>query len=356
MELSPRIAEQVEKLPPKLKQLLDAELAAGNEIYSIEFGRGEDAGKVALILNHPFRTKPSDAPASVKYREMLNQDPRIYEFSLDGSLFTLLTAKFKPMKLDPLPPGPENPTEAHIQFMEQRAREEEAAAKERAERAEHPQPLQPPPLDPRTANLSDPAKKFLASMTMTFDMWHHGLAYDLDSLAKIPESERPTIESILINHSPRDWRDIEALARFDSDAARKVVEAAVHSADPQVRQTAMDYAPEKVDPAQREALIIKSLQTDNLFGGLSQTIDEIPDFHPPAVIDALFKAALNRDGESAVHFAALLYFLHGKATKPFDWNHRPFFLRFNTADRKERIAVFRELCEHVGVDSTKYAR
>jgi hypothetical protein len=84
--------------------------------------------------------------------------------------------------------------------------------------------------------------------------------------------------------------------------------------------------------------------------------DEAEEFHPPGVVETLFRGALNRDGEAAVHFAALLFFLHGKADEPFDWNHRPFFLRFNTDDRKERIAVFRELCEIVGVDPKQYLR
>jgi hypothetical protein len=88
---------------------------------------------------------------------------------------------------------------------------------------------------------------------------------------------------------------------------------------------------------------------------LSETIDEIEEFHPPAVIDALFRGALKRDGEAAVHFAALLFFLHGKAEEPFDWNHRPFFLRFHSTG-KERTEVFRELCKTVGVDPTKYLR
>ena len=82
----------------------------------------------------------------------------------------------------------------------------------------------------------------------------------------------------------------------------------------------------------------------------------MPDFHPPAVVETLFHQALSGDGEAAVHFAALLFYLHGKAKEPFDWDHRPFFLRFNTSDRNERRAAFKELCETVGVDVAKYMR
>ena len=55
-----------------------------------------------------------------------------------------------------------------------------------------------------------------------------------------------------------------------------------------------------------------------------------------------------------MHFAAMLFFLHGKASEPFDMAHRPFFLRFHTEDRRERAAVFRELCERIGVRAEEY--
>ncbi|HEY4328691.1 MAG TPA: hypothetical protein VGN88_03060, partial [Phycisphaerae bacterium] len=92
------------------------------------------------------------------------------------------------------------------------------------------------------------------------------------------------------------------------------------------------------------------------YDGLTEALDEAETFHPPAVMDALFKAALTRDGEAAVHFAALLFFLHGKAKEAFDWDHRPFFLRFNEPDLQLRKAAFKELCQTVGVDSAKYMR
>jgi hypothetical protein len=47
----------------------------------------------------------------------------------------------------------------------------------------------------------------------------------------------------------------------------------------------------------------------------------------------------------------MLAFLHGKASEPFDWQQRPFFLRFHTEDRREREAVFRELCAKLGIDA-----
>ena len=192
-------------------------------------------------------------------------------------------------------------------------------------------------------------------MNVTYEMWHDGLGYDLEALAQVAPGELPAIEKILIDHRPRDWRDIEALGRIDSPTARAVVEAALGGRDVAVRRVARQYVGEREDPSERERALIRSLESGSLGDGqLSHAIDEAAEFHPPGVIDALFRGALRGDPEAAVHFAALLMYVHGQASEPFDWSQRPFFLRFNTTDQIEREAAFRELCGKVGVDSAKY--
>ena len=207
-----------------------------------------------------------------------------------------------------------------------------------------------------TPSSSGALERFIASMVPNFDMWHDGTGYDLALLDLMSEDERSKAEDALVCHSPRDWRDIEALVRIDSPRARREVEAALTSTDNHIRREAMRHAGDMAQPVDRERLLVRSLENDVIYGGLTQAIDEAATFHPPAVVDALFRGALNRDGEVAVHFAALLMFIHGKATELFDWNHRPFFLRFHTTDRAAREAVFRELCETVSVDPAKYLR
>jgi hypothetical protein len=213
--------------------------------------------------------------------------------------------------------------------------------------------IKPPRLKPAAAT-SDAATRFLASMTITYEMWHDGNGYDLETLAAIPAAELPAIANLLITHSPRDWRDIEALGQIDLLQARAAVIAALKHSDPAVRREAQTYAPEHIDPQDREARLIRSLESAAPYAGLTQALDEAEEFHPPAVIDALFKGALSASGEAAVHYAALLFFLHGKAKEAFDWEQRPFFLRFNESDRKLRRAAFEELCDRVGVAGSKY--
>jgi hypothetical protein len=57
-----------------------------------------------------------------------------------------------------------------------------------------------------------------------------------------------------------------------------------------------------------------------------------------------------------VHAAARLAFIYGKAKEPFDWDLRPLYLRFNTTDRAEREAAFRDLCRLCDVDPEPYLK
>jgi hypothetical protein len=349
MELSERIAPVIARLPAQLKQLLDMELAAGNKIIDMEIGRGEAAGRTVLVLTHPFRTRHLSAPPGVLYRELLNREPKVYEFYTQDESISLMTAVFKPMVLQPLA-APEDRNEAHIKRMEEIHKRDAEVAAARAEAMCHPPKPAPDPTK------SDIINRFLQSMVITYEMWHDGNGYDVDLLKQMAPEEREAVEKTLITHQPRDWRDIEALAMIDSAMSRSVIESALKSTDPSVRREAMKYAGEKADPADREKLIIHAIRTKAIFDGLSQTLDEIEEFHTPAIVDALFRGALDGDGEAAVHFTAMLFFLHGKSREAFDWDHRPFFLRFNTTDRNERRNAFKELCQTVGVDSEKYMR
>ncbi len=75
----------------------------------------------------------------------------------------------------------------------------------------------------------------------------------------------------------------------------------------------------------------------------------LAEAHPSAgVRKALLKLALD-DGETMrVHAAALSLYLAGKASVAFDWEHRPFFLRFGEEDRKSHKEAHHELLQRVG--------
>jgi hypothetical protein len=104
----------------------------------------------------------------------------------------------------------------------------------------------------------------------------------------------------------------------------------------------------------RSRSIVDALKNAEIFGGLSQVLDDVETYHPDEVKEALIDGLIKRGGDVAVLFAAMLFYIYGQADEPFDMEQRPFFLRFNTEDRAEREAVFVELCLKLGIDSEKY--
>ncbi|UCE96698.1 MAG: HEAT repeat domain-containing protein [Candidatus Bathyarchaeota archaeon] len=217
---------------------------------------------------------------------------------------------------------------------------------------------QKPNTKPKQGNCNSltPLKRFEASMAIGFEEWHDGIGYDIEALRTASQAERDAIEQILINHSPRDWRDIEALAEINTKCARETIKEAMKDPNPVVRVAVTRYAPDLVTDNERTQSLTDALQDIEPFWGLSQVLAEVEIYHPEEVKEALIKGLLNREGEVAVHFAAMLFYLFGKAKEPFDWGKRPFFLRFNTEDSKERVKVFRELCQKLKINPEKYMR
>ena len=199
-----------------------------------------------------------------------------------------------------------------------------------------------------------PIQRFEKSMEMNFEKWHDGIGYDIEAIKTASPTERKAIEQLLINHTPRNWRDIEALAQINTEAAKETIKLAIHDTNPEVRAAVGRYAPNLVTTKERIQHIVDALQNAELFGGLSQVLDEVGDFHPEEVKENLIVGLLNRKGEVAVLYAAMLFYIFGKAKEPFDMSQRPFFLRFNTESKMDRVEAFRELCKNLDIDPKKY--
>lgn len=209
------------------------------------------------------------------------------------------------------------------------------------------EPLEPGP--PPT-----PWQRFEQSLRRDRERWHDGIGYDLEALAAAGPDERRQIEERLLHEQPRTWETIEALAALDTPRARAAILAALDDPDARVRAAVTRFAGSLIPTEDLTASLVRGLETAEFHGGLTQVLDQVEAFHPPAVIDALLRGALAREGEVAVHFAAMLMFVHGKAAEAFDWALRPFYLTFHTEDRGEREAVFRELCARIAVEPMGY--
>ena len=201
-----------------------------------------------------------------------------------------------------------------------------------------------------------PLQRFEASMKIGFEEWHDGIGYDIEAIGIASPTEREAIEQVLINHSPRDWRDIEALAEINTNSARDTLKNAIKDTNPVVRVAVARFAPDLVTDNERTQSIVDALEKAEIFNGLSQVLDEVERYHPEEVKEALIRGLLTRKGDVVVLFAAMLFYLFGEAKKPFDMKQRPFFLRFKTEDRKERVEAFRELCQKLKINPEKYLR
>lgn len=194
-------------------------------------------------------------------------------------------------------------------------------------------------------------QRFIASRPQGFDAWHDGLGYDLSLLAQASEQERADIESWLLAKPIVDWPEIAALAALGTPRACEALRRVLAEGDSRLQTAVLRHACELAADAQRSAVLIAALESATFYHGLTQALDQVEEFHPPEVIDALWRGVREREGEVACHFAAMLLFVHGKTDSAFAWEHRPFLLRFVTEDREEREAAMRELEQWVGAGS-----
>lgn len=323
MTIPPQFRETADAFPAALRTLLEAELAAGNTIAEAGSSFPAPPAGAFLRMTRNVTTRTRESGGGLKFLTFPNSI-NCGSFTDDRQFYFILEP--------PLPPPPEPDMDAI------RAAHSPGAFSER--------PVQ-----------SDPGSalgRFERSMAIDYNKWHDGEGYDLDALAEATPQERAAIQYLLLRRGAKDWRDVEALAALKTAPANAVLKAAMAHRDPEIQLAVTRYAPELMMDTQRAALLVKAIETASLDDGLSQALDQAEDFHPKPVIDALLRGALRRDGESAVLFAAMLSFVHGKADSAFDWSQRPFFLRFHNEDRKEREAVFMELCENIGVDPSSY--
>jgi len=117
-------------------------------------------------------------------------------------------------------------------------------------------------------------------MEIDYEKWHDGVGYDIDAIKLASPTELKEIEQILVQHSPRDWRDIEALAQIDTKSAQQTIEDAIDDPNPAVRIAVTRFAPNLVTSNKRSQSLIRALQSAEIYGGLSQALDDIEEYHP----------------------------------------------------------------------------
>ncbi len=344
MSIFDEASSELRQFPAALRKLVEDELEAGNEIA--ELGHGFPAAPCGAFIKlaRPVSTRDRIATAELDYYD---RDSSSYSGEFTDS-------KRHFFVLEP-PHPPESPSDVHANGMQsiRRAIDAEYAANEASQVRDYTKASERT-TEPLAAGANSIVSRFAKSMELTYDRWHDGEGYDIALIAEADERTRDAIEAMIIRRSPMDWRDIEALAVLDSTRARVAIMNAFRSGSAKTRMAVHAYAPQLLSDTLRTDSILRALREAEIYTGLSETLNEIEDFHPPVVIEELLNGLMKRDGGTACHFAAMLYFLHGKASSAFDWDHRPFFLRFNTEDRLARKVAFRELCESIGINPAHY--
>ena len=311
----------LEQFPAVLRRLLETEQAAGNAIAEMFSGFPAPPIGACILLARAVTTSP---PEGVRYRARASST-HAGEFTDDAGRFYLL---------DPPLPAPDPPDMDAI----------------RAAR-DTPVPRAGSPIGSGSAR-----DRFEKSMTMTYERWHDGIGHDLDALREASETERHDIETVLLGRGVTDWRDIEALAALNSPRARVALRLVLRKGDVQTRLAVARHAPWLVGHAARIRILREGLGATSLYEGLTQTLLDVETFHPPAVIQALLRGVLEREGDVACLFAGMVLFVLGETAAPHDAAARPFCLMFNTGDRREREVLFRVLCERTAIDPRLYLK
>jgi hypothetical protein len=188
-------------------------------------------------------------------------------------------------------------------------------------------------------------------MNMTLEKWREGIGFDLGAVKDVTDSERNLLVKALAERLKEtgDWREIEALGTIGTPEAKEVIRNAVGHGSPEIRLYAAKQLAEMDEPAHLENAIVEALRKTRLFGGFSRALDLAAEHPSPRIQETLLDLSLNGDDEQRIHCAALALYLGGKAEEAFDWNHRPFFLRFVDDDRRVQIQAYMELCRRLGV-------
>ena len=198
---------------------------------------------------------------------------------------------------------------------------------------------------------SEAYQQFLDSMIMNFERWHDGIGYDLEALARLGPEERASIEELLIGNLEQagDWRDVHALFALGTESALKAVDKARFHRNTQVRDYALKIILEtrnskdmtKKNIAELEDQVIRAVKRGNF---------EIAEYMPTMKVKkALLDSTREADSKTRVNAAAFLLYLCGQAEEPFDWNQRPFFLRFAGENPEALQQVWEELRRRTGL-------
>lgn len=145
-----------------------------------------------------------------------------------------------------------------------------------------------------------------------------------------------------------DWRDVDALAALGTPAADTLLAACVRHANVIVRLRAGKHLADRGAPGALERELLAVLGDPDSEAPIEMTMRFAREYPTSAVRRALLQCAIEGAVHLRAHAAALSLFLAGRAAEPFDWAHRPLFLRFSAENRSVRLAALQDLQRLIG--------
>ncbi len=196
---------------------------------------------------------------------------------------------------------------------------------------------------------SSPYSRFQKSLHIGYDQWHDGIGYDLKAFQQLTSAEKKSVLLSLRANTPT-WREIEVFQLDNSPASRQALITAAQSPKPETRLAALRALHELGKLPDFPKFLARELLHVDIYKGLSQALLLVPEHDGPDIRAALLYGVRHRP-EVAVHFAAMLYYLAGKAQAPFDMDLRPVFLKFTSGTpAAKRETAWQQLCQVLPVD------
>lgn len=191
-------------------------------------------------------------------------------------------------------------------------------------------------------NPSEAYRRFKASTALDFDAWKDGTPYDVAALDEMTEEERGEIATALSEKGQLDWRDVEALKRIGSPAAKARVKLAGYEQSDGAGVEAFAADLENGWTPGQEIRFIRKLGEARQMQGAFDRLFRIAEANPTQrVRDALFELATSGHEEVRYAYGAFLLYLNGHAA---DWyglsdKYRPQLLDLGHGNDAERAAA-----------------
>jgi hypothetical protein len=199
---------------------------------------------------------------------------------------------------------------------------------------------------------SDAYARFRRSMSIGYEQWHDGIAYDLEAFAAMTEAERDQVTAEMCAQANLDWRDMEILRVHGARASFDRLRTALASGGIEERAYAIAELLKtgRLPGSAPDFQLAGVLDDLTDLRGLTVALDAARDHGGPMCSAALMRGARDRPSV-AFHFGGLACYLAGATDQPWGWDLRPMLLRLQADDSPgTRAAAFAELCRAVRID------